>query len=43
MQLTNREELRARRQAGSVPAAAARIATTEDQERPGGRWITAPQ
>jgi hypothetical protein len=28
MRLTNREELRARRQAGSVPAAAAHIATT---------------
>jgi hypothetical protein len=28
MRLTNREELRARRQAGSVPTAAAHIATT---------------
>jgi hypothetical protein len=28
MRLTNREELRARRQAGSVPAAAARVAAT---------------
>jgi hypothetical protein len=28
MHLTNREELRARRQAGSIPAAAAHIATT---------------
>jgi hypothetical protein len=28
MRLTNREELRARRQAGSVPVAAARVATT---------------
>jgi hypothetical protein len=29
MRLTNREELRARRQAGSIPVAAARIATTQ--------------
>jgi hypothetical protein len=29
MRLTNREELRARRQAGSAPVAAARIATTQ--------------
>jgi hypothetical protein len=28
MRLTNREELRARRQAGSVPVAAARVTTT---------------
>jgi hypothetical protein len=28
MRLTNREELRARRQAGSVPVAAARVAAT---------------
>jgi hypothetical protein len=29
MRLTNREELRARRQAGSTPVAAARVATTQ--------------
>jgi hypothetical protein len=29
MRLTNREELRARRQAGSAPVAAARVATTQ--------------
>jgi hypothetical protein len=39
MRLTNREELRARRQAGSAPVAAARVATTQT---PAGTDATGP-
>jgi hypothetical protein len=39
MHLTNREELRARRQAGSVPVAAARVATTQT---PAGTDVAGP-
>jgi hypothetical protein len=39
MRLTNREELRARRQAGSAPVAAARVATTQT---PAGTDVAGP-
>jgi hypothetical protein len=55
MRITNRDELRARRPTGPDPVPVAPTADApapprwtlrafhEDQERPSGRWMTAPQ
>jgi hypothetical protein len=43
MRLTNREELRARRQAGSAPVAAARVATTPTPASPDAAGPSSPR